>query len=115
MSDASGHGDVDADIESLVSAGRYEEAAALSVARGDREGAIRLYTRIWNFAAAWPLAAELGDWPRAVRLALDARDPARALALAESVPREDSAARVACAEALASRGLHGEAAALAES
>jgi serine/threonine-protein kinase len=103
-----------AEVAALVSAGRYEEAARRSEELGDLAGALRLYTRIWNFAAAWPLAARLGDTPLAVRLALDAQQTPAALELARAVPRTDRATRIACARVLGARGLAAEGAALAE-
>jgi serine/threonine-protein kinase len=101
MSLSSNDGDV---IEYLVAHGAYVEAARVCVERGDLARAVRLYERVWRFADALPLAERLGDPALAVRLALDAQLPARAVELAATVPAGAPEALRAVAEAFASRG-----------
>lgn len=100
-------------VERLVAAGDYVGAAAAAASGGDRRRAIQLLERVWRFAEAVPLALELGDHALAVRLALDARDLPRALAIARAIPGDETAALVAATEHLARRGHRHEAAALA--
>lgn len=101
MSLPSNDGDV---IEYLVAHGAYVEAARVCVERGDLARAVTLYERVWRFADALPLAERLGDPGLAVRLALDAKLPARAVEIAATVG-DDSPDRLrAVAEAFASRG-----------
>src|SRR5258708_4553867 len=85
MSLSSNDGDV---IEYLVAHGAYVEAARVCVERGDLARAVRLYERVWRFADALPLAERLGDPALAVRLALDAKLPARAVEEAAGQLRE---------------------------
>ena len=101
MSLSSNDGDV---IEYLVAHGAYVEAARVCVERGDLARAVRLYERVWRFADALPLAERLGDPALAVRLALDAKLPARAVELAATVPADAPDALRAVADAFASRG-----------
>ena len=101
MSLPSNDGDV---IEYLVAHGAYVEAARVCVERGDLARAVRLYERVWRFADALPLAERLGDPALAVRLALDAKLPARAVELAATVGADAPDTLRAVAEAFASRG-----------
>jgi serine/threonine-protein kinase len=101
MSLSSNDGDV---IEYLVAHGAYVEAARVCVERGDLARAVRLYERVWRFADALPLAERLGDPALAVRLALDAKLPARAVELAATVGADTPDTLRAVAEAFASRG-----------
>jgi serine/threonine-protein kinase len=101
MSLSSNDGDV---IEYLVAHGAYVEAARVCVERGDLARAVQLYERVWRFADALPLAERLGDPALAVRLALDAKLPARAVELAATVPADAPETLRAVAEAFASRG-----------
>jgi len=105
------HGDV---IEYLVAHGAYVEAARVCVERGDLARAVTLYERVWRFADALPLAERLGDPALAVRLALDARLPARAVELAATVGDDAPETLRAVAEAFASRGRPFEAAGVLE-
>ncbi|HVZ72081.1 MAG TPA: hypothetical protein VHJ20_06870, partial [Polyangia bacterium] len=92
-------------IEYLVAHGAYEEAARLCVERGDDASlrrAIGFLERVWKFGDALPIAERLGDVALAVRLALDARLPARANELAAAVG--DVATLRAVADAFAARG-----------
>src|SRR6267142_1974602 len=82
MSLSSNDGDV---IEYLVAHGAYIEAARVCVERGDLARAVQLYERVWRFADALPLAERLGDPALAVRLALDANLPARALEISATI------------------------------
>ncbi|HEV3031018.1 MAG TPA: serine/threonine-protein kinase [Polyangia bacterium] len=101
MSLSSNDGDV---IEYLVAHGAYVEAARVCVERGDLARAVQLYERVWRFADALPLAERLGDPALAVRLALDANLPARALEIAATIGAEAPDALRAVGEAFASRG-----------
>jgi serine/threonine-protein kinase len=101
MSLSSNDGDV---IEYLVAHGAYVEAARVCVERGDLARAVTLYERVWRFADALPLAERLGDPALAVRLALDAKLPARAVELAATVGADAPEALRAVADAFASRG-----------
>src|SRR5690242_16078083 len=101
MSLSSNGGDV---IEYLVAHGAYVEAARICVERGDLRRAVHLYERVWRFADALPLAEQLGDPALAVRLALDAKLPARAAALAAAVSADAPDALRAVATAFANRG-----------
>jgi serine/threonine-protein kinase len=65
---------------------------------------VTLYERVWRFADALPLAERLGDPALAVRLALDAKLPARAVELAATVGADAPETLRAVAEAFASRG-----------
>ena len=98
-------------VDYLVAHGAYAEAARVATERGELARAIALYERVWRFADAWPLALKLGDRPLAVRLALDANQPARAAEIAEATPPEGL---LAVAEAFAARGRTFEAARAAE-
>ena len=64
------------DVETLVAAGRYADAAALAHRSGDPARAAALYERIWEFTRAAACAREAGDLDRALRNAIDARDDA---------------------------------------
>jgi serine/threonine-protein kinase len=101
MSLSSNDGDV---IEYLVAHGAYVEAARVCVERGDLARAVQLYERVWRFADALPLAERLGDPALAVRLALDANLPARALQIAATIGADAPDALRAVGEAFASRG-----------
>jgi tetratricopeptide (TPR) repeat protein len=98
-------------LDTLLARGDYAGAAALAAEAGDLARAIQLYERVWRFAEAVPLAVALGDRPLAVRLALDARDVPRALAIAETIPGQDAGLGRAAAT-LSARGHHEAAAEL---
>jgi tetratricopeptide (TPR) repeat protein len=98
-------------VDYLVAHGAYAEAARVATERGELGRAIALYERVWRFGDAWPLALKLGDRQLAVRLALDANEPARATEIAEATPPEGL---LAVAEAFAARGRTFEAARAAE-
>ncbi len=101
-------------IEALVARGAYAEAAARAEAGGDMRRAIELYERVWRFADAIPLARAMGDRALAVRLSLDAGDPAQAGAIAAEIADGDTAALERAARCFADRGHHGAAALLVE-
>lgn len=103
-----------AQLQDLVRAGRHEEAATLAEAEGAWAEALGLYEKLWRFDKAWPLAEALGDLPRAVRLALEARAPEHARRLAARVAPEDTDALLKVAQAFAGRGQFEAAAAMAE-
>jgi serine/threonine-protein kinase len=97
-------GATDDPVRALVARGAYVEAAAAAAERGETRRAVALLEKVWRFADALPLALAIPDWPLAVRLALDAGDPARATAIAEEIPDADRPALAAAAEILAKRG-----------
>src|SRR5882672_3430440 len=101
MSLPSNDGDV---IEYLVAHGAYVEAARICVERGDLARAVQLYERVWRFADALPLAERLGDPALAVRLALDANLPARAVEIAATIGADAPDTLRAVVEAFAGRG-----------
>jgi len=98
-------------VDYLVAHGAYAEAARAAAGRGELARAIALYERVWRFAEAWPLALALGDRALAVRLALDANQPAEATRIADATPPDGV---LAVAEAFAARGRTFEAARTAE-
>ncbi|MCG5052536.1 MAG: serine/threonine protein kinase [Myxococcales bacterium] len=101
-------------VDFLVRAGRHEDAAALAEAEGDLARALALYEKVWRFDKAWPLAEALADWPRAVRLALEARAPAEAERIADRLVGAEASTLVRVAEAFAGRGHFERAATLAQ-
>ncbi len=102
------------DVDALVAAGRYAEAACEARRRGELARAAELYERIWDFAAAYEVARQLGDHVRALRYALEGRlDTAVDEMLARLMAGEPSEQRAAI-EVLAQRGHFARAAALAE-
>ncbi len=111
-------GDDAAAIEALLTAGRHGEAAAALAERGGRadlERAIAIYERLWNFRAAAALARKLGDRPRALRLALEAKDPAELAAAAAELERASPEERRAAVQLYEARRMWQEAAVLSES
>ncbi len=101
-------------VAALVARGDYVEAALRAAAAGDARHAIALYERVLRFADALPLALDLPDRPLAVRLALDAGLPGRAIDIAAEIVDADATALMRAAEAFAARGHRHEAAALFE-
>jgi serine/threonine-protein kinase len=99
-------------IEYLVAHGAYVEAARIAADRGELRRAVQLYERVWRFADALPLAVELGDRGLAVRLALDANLPARAIEIADAAAAPEELTAVA--DAFAARGRPFEAARASE-
>ena len=103
-----------AELTALVAAGDYAGAARCAATAGDLRRAIQLYERIWRFADAIPLAEQLGDRPAAVRLALDAGQPAHAQAIAAAIADQHVAELIAVVDVFAGRGRFAEAAQAAE-
>jgi serine/threonine-protein kinase len=101
-------------VAALIAAGDLGGAAALAEARGDLAAAIALCERIWRFDRALALAETTGDHLLCLRLALEARAPARARAHAEAIRTEDEQALRSGAALLEARGHLHEAAALLE-
>jgi serine/threonine-protein kinase len=66
------------DVEALIAAGKWAEAAAELRRAGQLERAQRLYEKIWDFRSAAELARERGDRPDLLRLSLEAKDHAEA-------------------------------------
>ncbi len=106
--------EIRAAVQRLVRNGQHEEAASLAEAHGLIPEALALYEKLWRFDKAWPLAESLADWPRAVRLALEARQPEHARRLAARVASDDPETLRKVAQAFAGRGQFEPAAALAE-
>lgn len=104
----------DDEIARLVRAGRHDEAATLCEERGDLVGALALYEKLWAFDKAWPLAERLGNWPAAVRLALDAKAVHEARRMAARVPPDEPAVLLRVSDAFAGRGQFEIAAQVAE-
>jgi tetratricopeptide (TPR) repeat protein len=102
------------EVGALLAAGDYAGAAARAEAAGDLRRAIQLLERIWRFAEALPLAERLGDRALAIRLALDARQPERALQIAATIPVGARVELEAASVAFSGRGRWLEAAELAE-
>lgn len=98
------------DIERLIAAGSYADAARALEGRGELDRAQALLERIWDFQAAAGIARRRGDRPDLLRLLIDAKDlpgVARALADLDGAPREE---RVRAAEILERKRLLPEAA-----
>src|SRR5262245_50225262 len=103
------------DVDALVRAGKYLEAAQAARETGDHARARDLFEKSWEFRAAAECARAAGDQPGALRNLLEVRALDEAAALArEIVTAGPEAARVA-AETYAAKRFHGEAAAIFES
>jgi serine/threonine-protein kinase len=105
---------MDADIEKLVREERLVQAAELAASRGDSRAASALFERACEFKRAAEHALESNDWPRALPLALEAKDEALAeKAYPHLAGDQANVERVAFR--LAQRGDHGWAGRLLES
>ncbi len=62
-------------VDALVDAGRYDEAASLAKDSGDYLQATQLFERVWDFGRAKECAELAGDNKRALRNAIDAKQP----------------------------------------
>ena len=69
---------MDADVDRLVREERLREAAELASSRGDARTASALFERACDFKRAAEHALLSNDWPRALPLALEAKDEALA-------------------------------------
>jgi serine/threonine-protein kinase len=66
------------DVEALIAAGKYAEAAVELKRAGRLDRAQALYEKIWDFRSAAELARERGDRPDLLRLSIEAKDHAEA-------------------------------------
>jgi serine/threonine protein kinase len=104
----------DPEVERLVREERLLQAAELAASRGDSRTASSLFERACDFRRAAEHALKSNDWPRALPLALEAKDEALA---EEAFPRlaGDEAHVDRVAFRLGQRGDHGWAGRLLES
>jgi hypothetical protein len=105
---------VDADVLELLQQERVLEAAHLSSARGDAQGASALFERACDWRSAAAEALRCGEKVRAFDLAVRAGDNSLAGACATEVARDMTLTRAAAAR-LTLRGEHGWAATVLES
>lgn len=103
-----------AQVDGWVRAGQHEKAAEVAEQAGLLDVALALYEKIWRFDKAWPLAETLRDWPKAVRLALEAQAPQEARRMTARLDSADKATLGKVAQAFSGRGQFEPAAALAE-
>ena len=103
-----------ADIDALLLAGRYPEAAAELRRLGELERAQGLYEKIWDFASAAEVARERGDRPVLLRLLLDAKDLAAAARVGQELLSAAPGEQTRAAEIYERRRMWAEAGALRE-
>jgi serine/threonine-protein kinase len=101
------------EVDDLIAAGRHADAAAAAAAAGEHGRAADLYEKLWQFGPAAHAARAAGDAPRALRLALEARDQPLIDELHAQLTATDDGARTAMDLYTRARR-HGEAAQLAE-
>ena len=101
------------EVDDLIAAGRHADAAAAAAAAGEHVRAADLYEKLWQFGPAARAARAAGDAPRALRLALEARDQPLIDELHAQLTATDDGARIAMDLYTRARR-HGEAAQLAE-
>src|SRR5438094_692212 len=102
------------DVEALVAAGRYAEAAGELRRAGQLERAQALYEKIWDFRAAAEVARERGDRPTLLRLLLDAKDTAEAARVGQALLTAPPGEQARAADVYERRRSWAEAAALRE-
>ncbi|HZS38722.1 MAG TPA: protein kinase [Polyangia bacterium] len=102
------------DVEALIAAGRYAEAAAELRRLGQLERSQALYEKIWDFRAAAEVARERGDRPALLRLLLDAKDLAEAARVGQTLLTAPPGEQSRAADVYERRRLWAEAAALRE-
>jgi len=102
------------DIDTLIAAGKYAEAAAALRTEGQLERAQALYEKIWDFRSAAACARERGDRPALLRLLLDARELADAARVGQELLTAAPGEQARAAEVYERRRLWAEAAALRE-
>ena len=102
------------DIDALLGAGKYAEAAAELRRLGDLDRAQALYEKIWDFRAAAEVARERGDRPALLRLLLDAKDFAEAGRVGHELLAGTTAEQARAAEVYERRRMWAEAGALKE-
>jgi eukaryotic-like serine/threonine-protein kinase len=102
------------DIETLIAAGKYGEAAAEARRLGDLARAQQLYERIWDWKSAADVARERGDKPELLRLLLDGRDFVEAGRVGEALHRAAAPEQERGADVYERRRMWAEAAALRE-
>ncbi|MEM9490002.1 MAG: serine/threonine-protein kinase, partial [Myxococcota bacterium] len=106
--------EIAAEIERLVAAGRYADAAGLARERGALARAAELYERIWDFASAAECARAAGDIGRALRNAIDARDEDAVAELSAAAAERGPDGQRMAFEIFTGKRRFGEAAELAE-
>ncbi|HWN71693.1 MAG TPA: hypothetical protein VNM90_28845, partial [Haliangium sp.] len=97
-----------------MAAGRHAEAAAHASAHGEPLRAAAIYERIWEFGRAALCARAGGDLPRALRDAIDARDEALVVEIADLLAAQGRDGQRAAMEAFAQRRRFGDAGERAE-
>jgi serine/threonine-protein kinase len=101
-------------IDALVAEGRWAEAAAAALEAGDPVRAAALFERIWEFGAAARAARTAGDLPRALALAIEARDEALGRELADALVADGPGGARVALEVYRKKRRPAEAAELAE-
>jgi serine/threonine-protein kinase len=104
----------DDEVEALIRAGSYAEAAARLRTRGELERAQALYERIWDFRSAAACARERGDRPTLLRLLLDAKDFAEAARVGQELLTAAPGEQTRAADVYERRRMWAEAAMLRE-
>ena len=104
-----------ADVDSLVAAGKYQEAAELAESAELPGRAAELWERIWEFGRAATCARAAGDLERALRNAVEARDESLTGKLVDELSARGADGIRAAIDVLADRRRHDRAARLAES
>jgi serine/threonine-protein kinase len=102
------------EIDALVAAGKYAEAAALARKQGELQRAQGLYEKIWDFRSAAECARERGDRPTVLRLLLDAKEFADAARVGQELLTAAPGEQARAAEVYERRRQWAEAAALRE-
>jgi serine/threonine-protein kinase len=109
-----GREDIERQVDELVRAGRYAEAAAALRTAGELSRAQALYEKIWDFRAAAECARERGDRPALLRLLLDAKEFAEAARVGQELLTAAPGEQARAAEVYERRRQWSEAAALRE-
>jgi serine/threonine-protein kinase len=104
-----------AEVDSLVEAGKYQRAAELAERDRLPLRAAELWERIWEFGRAAACAREGGDLGRALRNAVEARDEALIAELVAELEARGEVAVRSAVDILAGRRRYDRAARLAES
>jgi serine/threonine-protein kinase len=104
-----------AEVDSLVEAGKYQRAAELAERDRLPLRAAELWERIWEFGRAAACAREGGDLGRALRNAVEARDEALIAELVAELEARGEVAVRSAVDILAARRRYDRAARLAES
>jgi serine/threonine-protein kinase len=102
------------DIDALIAAGKYAEAAAALRQAGQLERAQSLYEKIWDFRSAAACARERGDRPTLLRLLIDAKELAEAARVGQELLTAAPGEQARAADVYERRRLWAEAAVLRE-